>query len=114
NVDSSTKFYMYPRFLQLMIQTQVGDLSSHTIKYSSLALTQKVFANMRRVGKGFYGVETPLFEGMIVAQQADGVADEGVAGVDVDDIPATAAELVWEERSPTYVWIISCRNRGYI
>nr|GEY11753.1 hypothetical protein [Tanacetum cinerariifolium] len=42
NVDSSTKFYMYPHFLQLMIRTQVGDLSLHTIKYSSPALTQKV------------------------------------------------------------------------
>nr|GFB15750.1 hypothetical protein [Tanacetum cinerariifolium] len=30
NVDSSTKFYMYPQFLQLMIRAQVGDLSSHT------------------------------------------------------------------------------------
>nr|GEU61152.1 putative ribonuclease H-like domain-containing protein [Tanacetum cinerariifolium] len=84
NVDSSTKFYMYPQFLQLMIRAQVGDLSSHSTKYSSLALKQKVFANMRRVEKGFYGVERPLFEGMIVAQQADDVADEGAAGVDVD------------------------------
>nr|GEX22780.1 hypothetical protein [Tanacetum cinerariifolium] len=85
NMDSSTKFYMYPRFLQLMIKAQVDDLSSHTIKYSSPALTQKVFTNIRRVGNGFSGVETPLFEGMIVAQQADDVADEGAAGVDVDD-----------------------------
>nr|GEX02084.1 hypothetical protein [Tanacetum cinerariifolium] len=75
NVDSFTKFYMYPRFLQLMIRAQVGDLSSHTINYSSPALTQKVFANMRRVGNGFSRVETPLFEGMIAAQQADDVAD---------------------------------------
>nr|GEW25329.1 hypothetical protein [Tanacetum cinerariifolium] len=80
NVDSSTKFYMYPRFLQLMIRAQVGDLSSHTTKYSSPALTQKVFANMRRVGMGFSMVETPLFEGIIVAQQVDDVADEVVAG----------------------------------
>nr|GEV30589.1 hypothetical protein [Tanacetum cinerariifolium] len=49
NVDSSLKFYMYPRFLQLMISAQVGDLTTHTIKYTSPALTQKVFANMRRV-----------------------------------------------------------------
>nr|GEV01613.1 hypothetical protein [Tanacetum cinerariifolium] len=41
NVDSPSKFYMYPRFLQLMIRAQVGDLSSRTIKYSSPALTQK-------------------------------------------------------------------------
>nr|GEU85755.1 hypothetical protein [Tanacetum cinerariifolium] len=93
NVDSPTKFYMYSRFLQLMIRGQVGDLSSHTTKYSSPDLTQKVFANMRRVRKGCSGVETPLFEGMLVAQQVDesttelndddvhtaGVADEGVA-----------------------------------
>nr|GEY08724.1 putative ribonuclease H-like domain-containing protein [Tanacetum cinerariifolium] len=62
---------------------QVGDLSSHTTKYSSPALTHKVFANMRRVGKGFFGVETPLFEGMIVAQQPD----IGAAIVDIDDVP---------------------------
>nr|GEX02941.1 integrase, catalytic region, zinc finger, CCHC-type, peptidase aspartic, catalytic [Tanacetum cinerariifolium] len=82
NVDSSTKFYMYPRFLQLMISKQVGDLSSHTTKYTSPALTQKVFSDMRRVCKGCSGVETPLFEGMIVEQQVD----EGVPEVNVEDI----------------------------
>nr|GEU72935.1 reverse transcriptase domain-containing protein [Tanacetum cinerariifolium] len=51
NVDSSLKFFMYPRFIQLIIQNQIGDLSTHTISYISLALTQKVFANMRRVRK---------------------------------------------------------------
>nr|GFA72178.1 hypothetical protein [Tanacetum cinerariifolium] len=65
---------------------KVGDLSSHTTKYSSPALTQKVFTNTRKVGKGFSGVETPLFESMIVAQQADDVADKVVAGVDIDDV----------------------------
>nr|GEV61850.1 hypothetical protein [Tanacetum cinerariifolium] len=66
NVDSSSKFYMYPRFNQLIIQNQLGNLSTHNTNYTSPALTQKVFANMRRVGKGFSGVETPLFEGMLV------------------------------------------------
>nr|GFA59390.1 hypothetical protein [Tanacetum cinerariifolium] len=73
-----------------MIRAQVGDLSSHSTKYSSPAITQKVFANMRRVGKGFFRVDTPLFEGMIVGQQADDVADEGDADVDVADVPAAA------------------------
>nr|GEW02568.1 ribonuclease H-like domain-containing protein [Tanacetum cinerariifolium] len=46
-------------------------------EYTSPALTQKVFANMRRVGKGFSRVETPLFEGMIMKQQvAEGDDDE--------------------------------------
>nr|GEY36644.1 ribonuclease H-like domain-containing protein [Tanacetum cinerariifolium] len=81
---------------------QVGDLSSHTIKYSSPALTQKVFANIRMVGKGFSGVDTPLFEGVLMAQQVDesaaelnvdvvpdaGVANEAAAEVNVDVVPA--------------------------
>nr|GEW04412.1 hypothetical protein [Tanacetum cinerariifolium] len=100
NVDSSTKFYMYLHFLQLMIRNQVGDLSTHTIKYSSPALTQKVFANMRMVGKGFSGVKTPLFEGMIVEQKvgegANEVHDEGVptAGVAAEGNVSAADDVV--------------------
>nr|GEW98495.1 copia protein [Tanacetum cinerariifolium] len=80
---------------------QVGDLSSHTTKYSSPTLTQKVFFNMRRVGKGFSRVETPLFEGMIVAQQADDVADEVAASVDVDDVPDADVEPTLPSPTPT-------------
>nr|GEX77239.1 hypothetical protein [Tanacetum cinerariifolium] len=47
--------------------------------------TQKVFANMRRVGKGFSRVETPLFEGMLVAVQH---AEEGLVA---DQVPVDAA-----------------------
>nr|GEX95930.1 copia protein [Tanacetum cinerariifolium] len=87
NLDSPAKFYMYPRFLQLMIRKQVGALSTHTIKYTSPALTQKVFANMKRVGKWFSRVETPLFEGMLVEQQVvkEGDADENAENVNVGD-----------------------------
>nr|GFA85459.1 hypothetical protein [Tanacetum cinerariifolium] len=86
NVDSSSKFYMYPRFIQLIIQNQLGDLSTHTTKYISPALTQKVFANMRRVEKGCLGVETPLFEGMLVAKEPEEQCDsnEEVQGNDND------------------------------
>nr|GEV28934.1 putative ribonuclease H-like domain-containing protein [Tanacetum cinerariifolium] len=77
----------FPHIGNLILPTQVGDLSSHTTKYSSPVLTQKVFANMKRVGKGFSEVETPLSKGIIVAQQADDVADEVATGVDVDDVP---------------------------
>nr|GFB99957.1 hypothetical protein [Tanacetum cinerariifolium] len=91
NVDSSSKFYMYPRFIQLIIQNKVGDLSTHSTRFISPALTQKVFANMRRVRKGFLGVETPLFEGMLAARQ---LANEGLAEeqVQVDDVVAAAVQ----------------------
>nr|GEW62108.1 retrovirus-related Pol polyprotein from transposon TNT 1-94 [Tanacetum cinerariifolium] len=101
NVDSFTKFYMYPCFLQLMIRAQVGDLSSHSTKYSYHALTQKVFANIRRVGKGFSRVDTPLFKGMIVAQRDDDIADEGAASVVVDDVHATVNEPSIPSPPPT-------------
>nr|GEU35874.1 hypothetical protein [Tanacetum cinerariifolium] len=68
---------------EIFTENQVGDLSTHTTKYTSPALTQKVFANMRRVGKGFSGVETPLFEGMLVEQQ---VAEEGDAKVHGEEV----------------------------
>nr|GEW22210.1 hypothetical protein [Tanacetum cinerariifolium] len=80
NVDSSLKFYMYPRFIHLIIQNQLGDLSTHTTKYISHALTQKAFANIRRVGKGCSGVETPLFEGMLVAKEPEEQGDEDEQG----------------------------------
>nr|GEX27123.1 hypothetical protein [Tanacetum cinerariifolium] len=90
-IDSSSKFYIYPRFIQLIIQNQLGDLSTHTTKYTSPALTQKVFANMRRVGKGFSRVETPSFEGMLVAGE---IEEQGDAEEQVQDNVDDAAQGV--------------------
>nr|GEU59682.1 hypothetical protein [Tanacetum cinerariifolium] len=78
NIDSSSKFYTHHRFILLIIQNQLDDLSTHTIKYTSPALTQKVFANMRRVGKGFSGAETPLFEG-VSATVAEDVQENSIS-----------------------------------
>nr|GEZ97971.1 hypothetical protein [Tanacetum cinerariifolium] len=61
------------------------DLSTHTTKYASPTLTRKVFANIRKVGKGFSGVETPLFEGMLVDQ---GIEEEGDEDKHVEDVTA--------------------------
>nr|GFA15250.1 hypothetical protein [Tanacetum cinerariifolium] len=65
NVDSPSKFLMYPCFLQVVMDNQVDDITIHNTRYTSPALTQKVLANTRRVGKGFSGVETPLFASML-------------------------------------------------
>nr|GEY46833.1 xylulose kinase-1 [Tanacetum cinerariifolium] len=58
------KLTVYKAFLS-------SDLSTYSTEYISPALTQKVFANMRRVGKGCSGVETPLFEGMLIAREPE-------------------------------------------
>nr|GEW83374.1 ribonuclease H-like domain-containing protein [Tanacetum cinerariifolium] len=108
NVDSSSKFYMYPRFIQLIIQNQLGDLSTHTIKYTSPALTQKVFANMRRVGKGFLEVKTPLFEGMLVVRESvvEGIAvehvqDDVVVAAAPEDVIAAVEEVIQAQSIPS-------------
>nr|GEX05980.1 hypothetical protein [Tanacetum cinerariifolium] len=107
NVDSPSKFYMYPRFLQLIIKKQVGDLSTHTTKYTSPALTQKVFTNMRRVGKEFSRVETLLFEGMLVAQEVVTEGDTEVHGEEVNagdaaegDVSAAYREVFTADAEP--------------
>nr|GEV35514.1 hypothetical protein [Tanacetum cinerariifolium] len=76
NVESPSKFLMYPRFLHVVLDHQVDDMTTHNTRYTSPALTHKVFANMRRVGKGFSGVETPLFDSMLLQPQPQ--AKEGI------------------------------------
>nr|GEZ07836.1 hypothetical protein [Tanacetum cinerariifolium] len=68
-----------------VICLSTGDLSTHTTKYASTTLTQKVFVNMRRVGKGFSGVKTPLFKVMLVGQE---IEEEGDEEEHVEDVTA--------------------------
>ncbi|GKE39182.1 hypothetical protein Tco_1462587 [Tanacetum coccineum] len=77
NVDSIGKFLMYPRFIQVFLDQQVGDMSTHDKIYVTPSHTNKVFGNMKRVGKGFSGVVTPLFPTMMV--QAYEEIGEGLA-----------------------------------
>nr|GEZ69559.1 reverse transcriptase domain-containing protein [Tanacetum cinerariifolium] len=73
--------------------TNIADLSKHTTRYISPVLTQKVFANMQSVRKGFSGVETPLFESMLAVRD---VAEDAEAQVPAqgDDVQEHAAEEV--------------------
>ncbi|GKA36590.1 hypothetical protein Tco_0723155 [Tanacetum coccineum] len=66
NVDSSVKFLMYPRFVQVFLDKQVGDMFTHDEIVVTPSHTKKVFGNMKRVGKGFSGAVTPLFPTMMV------------------------------------------------
>nr|GEZ70983.1 hypothetical protein [Tanacetum cinerariifolium] len=66
-------------------RTAWNEFSSSIALYTSPALTQTIFANMRRVRKGFSGVDTPLFAGMLVSQQAQDVEDAAEYEDDVHD-----------------------------
>nr|GEY96412.1 hypothetical protein [Tanacetum cinerariifolium] len=64
---------------------QIIDFLSGSYIYHALTMNpHKVFANMRRVGKGFSGVETPLFENMLVVRAID--AEEEVQVPAQDDV----------------------------
>ncbi|GJX16010.1 hypothetical protein Tco_0216842 [Tanacetum coccineum] len=67
----SGKFLMYPRFVQVFLEKQLEGMSNHKRIYVTPSHTKKIFGNMRRVGKGFSGRETPLFQTMVVQHQEE-------------------------------------------
>ncbi|GKD10572.1 hypothetical protein Tco_1190257 [Tanacetum coccineum] len=77
NLDNAGKFLMYPRFVQVFLDKQLEVMSSHKRIYVTPSHTKKIFGNMKRVGKGFSQMETPLFPTMMVqAQQEQGKGSE--------------------------------------
>ncbi|GJQ91498.1 hypothetical protein Tco_0002637 [Tanacetum coccineum] len=71
NLDNvSGKFLMYPRFVQVFLDKQVDGMASHKRIYIAPSHTKKIFRNMKRVGKGFFGRVTPLFPSMVVQNQS--------------------------------------------
>ncbi|GJT06459.1 ribonuclease H-like domain-containing protein [Tanacetum coccineum] len=72
NLDNvSGKFLMYPRFVQVFLEQQLKGMVTHNRIYIAPSYTKKIFRNMRRVGKGFSGRVTPLFQTMVVQNQAE-------------------------------------------
>ncbi|GJZ09357.1 hypothetical protein Tco_0543640 [Tanacetum coccineum] len=66
HLDGGVKFLLYPYFLQVFINQQLGNMSSHKKIFINPFHTKKVFANMKRAGKDFFGRITPLFDTMMV------------------------------------------------
>ncbi|GKD56756.1 hypothetical protein Tco_1290143, partial [Tanacetum coccineum] len=67
----SGKFLMYPRFMQVFLDKQLEGMPTHNRIYITPSHTKKIFGNMRRVGNGFSGRETPLFQTIMVQDQAE-------------------------------------------
>ncbi|GJS12167.1 putative ribonuclease H-like domain-containing protein [Tanacetum coccineum] len=66
NLEGGVKFLMYSRFVQIFLDKQVGDISTHNRTYDAPCHTKKIFANMKREGKGFSRRVTPLFQNVMV------------------------------------------------
>ncbi|GKA70604.1 hypothetical protein Tco_0776743 [Tanacetum coccineum] len=91
NLDNVGNFLMYPRFVQVFLDKQLEGMQSHKRIYDVPSHTKKIFGNMKRVGKGFSGRETPLFPTMVAQNQAEmGEADEAV-NKEMDDCLVRAA-----------------------
>ncbi|GKB61113.1 hypothetical protein Tco_0917299 [Tanacetum coccineum] len=78
NVDSMVQFWMYPRFVQVFVNKQVGDMSHHKRIFVTPSHTKKIFGNMKREEKGFSGRATPLFQTMMV-QAHEEMGEEHIA-----------------------------------
>ncbi|GJU97565.1 hypothetical protein Tco_1326836 [Tanacetum coccineum] len=55
NLEGGGKFLMYPRFVQVFVNQQIGDMSYHKKIFVTPSYTKKVFGNMKREGKGCSG-----------------------------------------------------------
>nr|GEX67835.1 hypothetical protein [Tanacetum cinerariifolium]GEX71540.1 hypothetical protein [Tanacetum cinerariifolium] len=101
----STKLTFYKAFFSLhwkfLIHTILQCMSAKRTSWNEFSYSMASAVICLSTGKGFSRVETPLLEGMIVAQQADDVANEGAAGVDVDVIPAAAVGPSIPSPTPT-------------
>ncbi|GKB88764.1 hypothetical protein Tco_0961036 [Tanacetum coccineum] len=53
HLDVGVNFPMYPRFLQVFINQQLGDMSHHKKTFVNPFHIKKIFANMKREGKDF-------------------------------------------------------------
>ncbi|GKC74552.1 hypothetical protein Tco_1120435 [Tanacetum coccineum] len=104
NLDSKTKFLMYPRFIQIFLNKHKRLLLPHKRLYIAPTLTQKLFSNMKRASKGYTGVDTPLFQTMLVQGQI--LQGEG------STIPVEHESVVPQPRSPTLGLCADVKHEG--
>ncbi|GJR94704.1 putative ribonuclease H-like domain-containing protein [Tanacetum coccineum] len=86
HLDRGVKFLLYPRFLQVFINQQLGNMSTHKKIFVNPFHTKKVFANMKRAGKDFSRRITPLFDTMMV-QPVEEMGEDSDHPTDSTPIP---------------------------
>ncbi|GKB72302.1 hypothetical protein Tco_0933714 [Tanacetum coccineum] len=94
NLKSKTKFLMYPRFLQLILDIQ----TENKHPYLAVTLTKKIFGNMKR---GFRGAPRPLLSAMLLvattnpnAGQEHHVVDQSQPSSSILPAPSTSSPPV--------------------
>ncbi|GJW47927.1 hypothetical protein Tco_0079573 [Tanacetum coccineum] len=90
-LESSNKFLMYPRFLQMILDITPND----TGEYLPKILTKKIFANMRR---GYAGDYVPLLPAMLEGAAQD---QDPTPTFEADDATTTGVEVETEGATTT-------------
>ncbi|GKE78800.1 hypothetical protein Tco_1544920, partial [Tanacetum coccineum] len=99
NLKSKTKFLMYPRFLQMILNIQTEN--KHL--YLAISLTKKIFGNMKR---GFRGAPRPLLPSMLLvatnpnAGQEHEVVAPSQPSSSTPPVPSTSSPLVIPTPTP--------------
>ncbi|GJT13771.1 putative ribonuclease H-like domain-containing protein [Tanacetum coccineum] len=70
NLDSKSKFLMYPRFIQIFLNKHKRMVFPHKRTFPTPTLTQKLFSNMKRASKGYSGVDISLFPTMLTTPES--------------------------------------------
>nr|GEW81965.1 retrovirus-related Pol polyprotein from transposon TNT 1-94 [Tanacetum cinerariifolium] len=96
NVESGVPFFMFSRFVQLIINHQLSDMAHYKEIFDTPSLTKKVFANMKRVGTRFSGEITLLFDNMLV-QAPKEVAEQNLPSPSNDPLPSGEDSLKLKE-----------------
>nr|GEV00458.1 retrovirus-related Pol polyprotein from transposon TNT 1-94 [Tanacetum cinerariifolium] len=84
NLEDGVKFLMFPRFVQVFLDSQVEGMLNHKEIYVTPSHTKKIFANMKIQGNDIFGKVIPLFESMMVQPQED--MDEHMTATSNDPI----------------------------
>nr|GEW27389.1 hypothetical protein [Tanacetum cinerariifolium] len=99
----SGKVLMYPRFIQTFLDKQLDGLPTHKEKYDVSFHTKKVFANIKKIGTGFSGKETPLFPTMKVLDIEDELKRTKIAQqTKIDGLERRVKKLKKKQRSRTH------------
>ncbi|GJY66394.1 hypothetical protein Tco_0468632, partial [Tanacetum coccineum] len=86
NLEGGVKFLMYLRFVQVFLDKQFEGMIKHKEIYVTPSHTKKVFANIKRGGKGFSGRVTHLFQTMMI-QAPEELGEGSKIPTDLDTHP---------------------------
>ncbi|GJT47839.1 hypothetical protein Tco_0973996 [Tanacetum coccineum] len=89
NIGSPHKFLMYPRFIQICLDMQKKQLKTHSSTYLVPSLNNKVFSNMRRLTKGYTGVEIRLFPTMLTLPTHSSSPSRIISSPSLSSAPST-------------------------